>query len=157
MNFACTRKSKRTGTSIRAVVYQTEDASAELSPLSLVVAYHEDGITAPVASDFDCFTVGTRGVAYDSPLPDDQVQLMKWLIQNIEAVLESPKTTKNWTSTWLDVLKDNASKGFTPPVMPQFGYGDPKSYAIMEGAAARFKHNKNGAIRHGAESFNYYF
>lgn len=42
--------------------------------------------------------------------------------------------------------------------MPEYGYGDKVSYSILEGAVARFVNkNKNGAIRHGAECFNYYF
>jgi hypothetical protein len=48
------------------------------------------------------------------------------------------------------------------PKMPRFGFGDPKSYKIMVGAVARFVHNKNGAVRHGAvchgaEFYNYKF
>ena len=153
MNFECTRK--YSGSGPRAVVFQTcgEDA---LRPQSIVIAYEENGSVTPVASDFDCFTVGTRGVAFDSPLPAVQVELVKWLVHEIETLLESPQTDKAWTSCWLQVLKDNAAKGFHPK-MPTYGYGDPKSYAIMEGAVARFKYNGNGAVRHGSECFNFYF
>lgn len=41
------------------------------------------------------------------------------------------------------------------PVVPRYGYGDPKSYAIMECAVARL--SLCGAVRHGAECFNYFF
>ena len=153
MNFECTRK--YSGSGPRVVVLQTCEKEA-LRPQSIVVAYKENGFVTPVVSDFDCFTLGTRGVAFESPLPKDQVELLKWLIQKIVTILDSPQTDKSWTSCWLDVLKDSASKGFTPKI-PAYGFGDSKSYAIMEGAVSRFQHNKNGAIRHGSESFNYYF
>ncbi|KAL3941823.1 MAG: hypothetical protein SGBAC_003869, partial [Bacillariaceae sp.] len=38
---------------------------------------------------------------------------------------------------------------------PPYGYGDPKSYGIMEKAASRMK--DTGAVRHGSECFNYGF
>lgn len=60
-----------------------------------------------------------------------------------------------WTSCWLNnVLKPSALKGFMPAV-PRFGFGDPKSYAIMECAVGRL--STCGAVRHGAECFNYFF
>lgn len=66
--------------------------------------------------------------------------------------LNRPST---WTSCWLNnVLKPSAIKGFIP-VVPRFGFGDPKSYAIMEGAVGRLC--ICGAVRHGAECFNYFF
>lgn len=39
--------------------------------------------------------------------------------------------------------------------MPRFGFGDPKSYSVMEMAVKRVQ--ENGAVRHGPECFNYYF
>ncbi len=69
--------------------------------------------------------------------------------------LRSSRRHPTWTSCWLNqVLKPSASKGFMPSV-PRYGYGDPKSYAIMECAVARL--SKCGAVRHGAECFNYFF
>jgi len=154
MNLSCIRaKDKFSGP--RAVVLQTsESVNSTLSPQSLVIAYEEDGNVTPVASDFDCFLVGTRGVNYVTPLSKDQVDLVKWLITQIETILDSPITSQSWTSRWLEVLKESASKGFYPE-MPEFGFGDPKSYAIMEAVVSRMKNN--GAVRHGAECFNYFF
>jgi len=153
MNFVCTRKYKGKGP--RAVVLQTSvTAEAALSPQSLVIAYEENGSVAPVASDFDCFLVGTRNVRYVTPLPKDQVTLLNWLLSQIESILDSPKSPMSWTSRWLDVLKQSAENGFYPE-LPEFGFGDPKSYAIMEEAVSRMK--VNGAVRHGAECFNYFF
>ena len=153
MNGACVRKYKGSGP--RAVVLQT-CLSEALRPQSLVVAYEEDGCVTPVASDFDCFILGTRGVVYDSPLPDDQVELTKRFVGDIQKILENPGQ-KSWTSRWLEVLKDNAVKGLETTV-PEYGFGDPKSYDIVKGAVSQFVHkNKNGAVRHGAECFNYVF
>lgn len=39
--------------------------------------------------------------------------------------------------------------------MPQFGFGDPISYSLMELAVNQL--NRDGCVRHGAECFNYYF
>lgn len=153
MNFTCIRKYKGEGP--RAVVLQLSEAPDDaLSSKSLVVAYEEYGKVTPVASDFDCFLVGTRGVSYETSLPREQVELLKWLVAQMETILDSPSTSASWTSRWLEVLKESAAKGFYPE-MPEFGYGDPKSYAIMKHVVGRLK--DNGAVRHGAECFNYYF
>ena len=83
--------------------------------------------------------------------------MMKDLLVSIEKILKSPDD-ESWTSRWLGVLKDSAMKNKSYPPMPKYGYGDKVSYSIMEGAISRFvDKNKNGAIRHGAECFNYYF
>lgn len=155
MNFSCTRCSNYKGHGPRAIVYQT-CAQKALCPQSLVIAYEENYSVTPVASDFDCFTVGTRGVVYDEPLPNEQVDLMKWLVNEIDLVLANPGK-KHWTNRWLDVLKNNAHKSGSKLKVPEYGYGDPKSYAMMEGAVSHFIKNRNGAVRHGAECFNYGF
>ena len=54
----------------------------------------------------------------------------------------------------VEVLKQEASNGFVPEV-PEYGFGDPKSYGIMEKAAKKLI--DTGAVRHGSECFNYYF
>ena len=35
----------------------------------------------PVVSDFDTFTVGSKGMDY-SPLPDDQASIMSWCLKH---------------------------------------------------------------------------
>jgi len=155
MNFICTRKYKGSGP--RAVVLQLSETVDDniFSPKSLVIAYEEYDRVTPVVSDFDCFLVGTRGVNYKTPLSQKQVEMMSWLLTQIELILESPCPSTSWTSRWLQVLKENAvAKGFFSE-MPKFGLGDPKSYAIMENVVSRLK--SNGAVRHGAECFNYCF
>jgi len=153
MNFSCIRKYKGKGP--RAVVLQVSETTDDaMSPKSLVVAYEERGRVTPVLSDFDCFLVGTRHVDFVTPLSKDQVDLVKWLLTQIETILDSPVTSKSWTSRWLEVLKESANKGFYPE-MPEFGFGDPKSYAIIKNVVERL--GESGAVRHGAECFNYFF
>jgi len=155
MNFTCVGKEHKEG-SPKAVILQTCDLNA-LCPHSIVLAYEENGKVRSVVSDFDCFTIGTRGVHYDQPLPSDQVEMMKHVVAATELLLETPNE-KSWTSRWLDVLKEYEVKKKSRAPMPEYGYGDKVSYSILEGAVARFVNkNKNGAIRHGAECFNYYF
>jgi len=131
-----------------------------MDPRGLIMAYEEDGRILPVVSDFDCFTMGTRGVAYTTPLPNEQVELLEWCVSKIDSVLDqhnnddSSSSDVGWTSRWLEVLKASAADGFHPTV-PRFGFGDATSYSIMENAVSHLK--TNGAVRHGAECFNYYF
>ena len=73
---------------------------------------------------------------------------------NIESVLDQPFSADTWTKRWLEILKQAAIKGFYPK-MPRFGFGDPKSYALMGKAVESLQ--DTGAVRHGAECFNYFF
>lgn len=83
------------------------------------------------------------------------MQLIQWLVEEIGVILEI-SAKDHWTHLWFDVLKKNAVQGFKPKV-PLYGYGDPISYAIMEGAVSCFAHNRKGVVSHGAECFNYRF
>jgi hypothetical protein len=112
-------------------------------------------------SDFDCFLVGTRRVQYTLPLPKDQQEVLKWCVTQIERIanrlLEEAergvkRKKKPWSLMWLEILKEEAS--FHPEI-PQFGFGDPVSYSIVTNAVERLC--LSGAVRHGAECFNYYF
>lgn len=131
------------------------------SPLSeyflSLVAYEEHSRVMPVVSDFDCFLTGTRGVKYKQPIPADQVDLVKWSVDNISDVLDdqvATKATKGWMETWFGVLRKAAMKGFYPKT-PKYGNGDPRSYEIIEVAVSRL--SETGCVRHGAECFNYFF
>ena len=171
MNFKAVRHVPSDPGEPTPVVYQT-DAEFPMSPRTLVVAYEEKtgdtGRVLPVVSDFDCFTVGTRGVKFDEPLPPDQVELVKWTVTNIESVLDQPFSADTWTKRWLEILKQAAIKGYYPK-MPRFGFGDPKSYALMGKAVESLQDTyalmgkaveslqDTGAVRHGAECFNYFF
>jgi hypothetical protein len=137
------------------VVYQF-DADHAMKPQTLVMAYEENGTVTPVVSDFDGFLLGWRREAlwFGCNLPREQENLMMWCIKHIEQILDSRPTTDTWTVRWLEVLKKEASTGFIPEI-PEYGFGDPKSYSIMEEAARRLI--DTGAVRHGSECFNYYF
>ena len=79
MNFATTRISndpRKTATGNYPVVLQLneDNAISDLYPRFLFVAYQDinTGKATPVASDFDCFLMGTRAVDYPKPLPQNQ-------------------------------------------------------------------------------------
>lgn len=160
MNFASIKNGCETGTP-RAVVWQYTDPYLPpnepdpdpMMPQTLLMAYEENGRVMPVVSDFDCFLLGTRGVRFCNPLPDEQVELVHHMISGVEQILKDCKEgkTNSWTLSWLNVMKH--SKHHTN--MPKYGFGDPKSYAIMKCAVQRLK--EFGAVRHGAECFNFYF
>jgi len=136
------------------VLIQNDRDLDPFNPFELLMAYEENGRVLPVVSDFDSFLVGTRGVAYTSPLPSDQVEIMKNSLNCIEAVLGSPPRPEGWTSRWIEVLKTQTEAGYHP-VTPRFGFGCPKSIGIVQNAAERLA--MTGAVRHGSECFNYYF
>merc|ERR1719359_2225464 len=98
----------------------------------------------------DCFVVGSRGMDFQ-PLAQSQVELVQWLLLHIEQVLKKPPQ-HGWMGTWLELLKTEGKKGFHPEI-PRFGFGDPTSCGIMEYAVR--KTHACGAVRHGAECFNF--
>ena len=131
-------------------VYQL-DLDDPMNPSGLLVAYAEAEVK-PVISDFDTFTVGSLGMEYN-PVAPEQIELMHWSLNHAAELISSP-TASGWMSRWLDVLKAEARKGFHP-TLPKYGFGDPTSYALIGdvvGCTAAC-----GAVRHGAECFNFYF
>lgn len=153
MNFATLRAQPKRDAP-RACVFQHADAGEPMNPFELLMAYEEHSRVMPVVSDFDCFLVGTQSVTFSSPLPPDQLEVLSWSVSEIENVLATSIVGDSWTVRWLEVLKKAAREGIHPEI-PQFGFGDPKSYAIMKSAVSHLK--DTGAVRHGAECFNYYF
>lgn len=139
--------SKDQGIAMRGLTAEEEDATGAPK----VVA--KEHVVLPVASDLDAFLIGSKGMTY-SPLPPEQVDLTRWAVKQIEGVLDAPVAGASWTRRWLDVLKREAEKGFHPEP-PPYGFGDPTSYSIMS-AAVDWARN-SGAVRHGAECFNFYF
>ncbi|OEU23623.1 hypothetical protein FRACYDRAFT_233793 [Fragilariopsis cylindrus CCMP1102] len=107
----------------------------------------------PCVSDFDCFMVGSRGVKYKEQVPEEQLDILKWGVNETEKILAN-ESTDSWTERWLDGLKECASKGFQPKIPPG-GYSDPKTQFIFDHAIERL--SSTGCVRHGAECFNYYF
>jgi len=128
-----------------------------MSPQYLVMAYEENNTVKPVVSDFDGFLMGWRREAlwFGCTLPRDQEALMLWSIEQTQRILEEPGED-SWTIRWLNVLKEEATGGNPNiPMTPKYGFGDPKSYSIMEAAAKKLL--DSGAVRHGSECFNYGF
>lgn len=139
------------GNSVPNVVLFQYDTADPMNPLGLLVAYAEAKVK-PVVSDFDTFTVGSKGMSYQ-PTPDNQVELINWALGHLEDLLNSPDD-KAWTSRWLEVLKKENERGFHPD-LPKFGFGDPTSYALIGDVVTTTE--GCGAVRHGAECFNFYF
>ena len=54
---------------------------------------------------------------------------------------------------WLNVLKEESQKGFHP-ALPKYGSGDPTSYGLIGSIVGAM--SMCGAVRHGAEYFNFY-
>jgi hypothetical protein len=138
----------------RVVLYQN-DHENPMNPHGLLIAYAEDNVK-PVVSDFDTFTVGSRGMSYvELPeTPENQQQtLAKWAISKTVEILRNPGAT-SWNSRWLAVLREANAEGFHPFV-PKYGFGDATSYRLIE-SVIRATH-ESGAVRHGSECFNFYF
>jgi len=139
----------------KVVVWQMSKDSP-MQPRTLLIAYEEFGTVKPVVSDFDCFLLGSRGVKYDKPISQDQVELTKWTVRNIGKVLDDRATsgsTAGWMSTWFKVQKNAVLDGYSPKT-PPYGHGDPTSYDIVKVAVSRLQ--DTGCVRHGAECFNLY-
>jgi len=132
------------------VVLLHTDLETPMNPWGLVMAYEESRVL-PVVSDFDPFLFASTSMKYASILPEDE-DLMKWCLNGVSEVLQTG--SKSWTSSWLQRLKQEAEKGFHPEI-PKFGFGDATSCRIVEDLVKST--NFCGAIRHGAECFNWYF
>lgn len=139
------------GDSRPSVCLYQHDLADPMNPLGLLIAYQEKEVK-PVVSDFDTFTVGSRGIRYDAT-PSEQVELIHWALDHTAELL-TQDNTKGWTGHWLEVLKEENAKGFHPN-LPEFGFGDPTSYKLIEDVVGELK--ECGAVRHGAECFNFYF
>eukprot|EP00929_Paragymnodinium_shiwhaense_P034162 TRINITY_DN18628_c0_g1_i1.p1 TRINITY_DN18628_c0_g1~~TRINITY_DN18628_c0_g1_i1.p1 ORF type:complete len:805 (+),score=184.62 TRINITY_DN18628_c0_g1_i1:128-2542(+) len=132
------------------VVFQYDQEDV-MNPRGLLVAYAEE-LVKPVVSDFDTFTVASCGMSYEA-IPEDQGSLITWSLEHTEAIIKSPDH-QNWTSRWIDVLRKENERGFHPH-LPLYGFGDPTSYSMI-GQVVQAT-GKVGAVRHGAECFNFYF
>jgi len=133
----------------RVVLYQF-DKENPMNPHGLLLSYAE-ACVKPVVSDFDTFTVGSRGMCY-TPLPQEQQQLALWSMDRTEEILRRPGAS-SWNSRWLEILDAN-EKGFHVDV-PKYGFGDATSYRLIQAIVEAVR--DSGAVRHGAECFNFYF
>jgi len=134
----------------KVVLFQNDEADA-MNPRGLLIAYAEKFVK-PVVSDFDTFLIASKGMEYE-PLPDEQAKLVLWTLEHTEAILQTPDHNP-WTVRWLEVLKKENERGFHPK-FPKYGFGDPTSYKFIGDIVNETA--DCGAIRHGAECFNFYF
>eukprot|EP00931_Biecheleriopsis_adriatica_P121847 TRINITY_DN9690_c0_g1_i1.p1 TRINITY_DN9690_c0_g1~~TRINITY_DN9690_c0_g1_i1.p1 ORF type:complete len:831 (-),score=189.00 TRINITY_DN9690_c0_g1_i1:269-2761(-) len=139
------------GNSVPTVVVYQQDLADPMNPLGLLVAYAEKSVK-PVVSDFDTLLVGSTGIKYEQ-LPAKQKDLVMWSLDRAEELIRMP-TQKGWTSRWLEVLKESAMNGFHPDI-PKLGFGDGVSVSFIQDVVEVTENC--GAVRHGAECFNYYF
>ena len=56
--------------------------------------------------------------------------MIHWALDHTAELLKQDNT-KGWTGHWLEVLKEENAKGFHP-TLPEFGFGDPTSYKLIE-------------------------
>lgn len=133
-----------------AVLYQYDECDP-MNPRGLVIAYAEATVK-PVVSDFDALLVGSSGTLYE-PLPAEQVKAMSWTLDSAQEILEKPGD-ESWTSRWLNVLEREMEQGNHPSI-PSCGFGDPTSNRIIRKIIDFTA--PCGAVRHGAECFNFYF
>ena len=127
-----------------------DNRHSDLCPHNLLMAYEENGKVVPVVSDFDGFLVGTKRIRFDQGLPSEQLELVRAEIQIAKQILEGRASGDSWAARWMYAARDYKAK--QPPI-PRFGFGDDKSYRLMEGAVRQMSRT-DGAVRHGAECFN---
>lgn len=134
----------------RVVLYQA-NLENPMCPHGLLMSYAEATVK-PTVSDFDTFIVGSRGMMYET-LPPSQVELARWMLQRTKQIFETPDR-HSWTTRWLDVMKSAVQEGRHWEV-PTNGFGDSTSIRLIE--AAMEATQEFGAVRHGAECFNFIF
>lgn len=145
--------SARSDSEPKVVLYQFDQLDP-LNPHGLLIAYAERSVK-PVVSDFDLFTVGCKGVKFDTPLDSSQSDIAVWMLKNAREVLPKLKEEgKTWSSRWLEVMSEWRDQGFYPET-PKYGFGDRLSSSLVSAIVQRTK--DSGAVRHGAECFNLYF
>jgi hypothetical protein len=132
----------------------------------------------PVASDLDAFTIGSTSIEYPA-LPEEQLPFLHSLLKHIEFILATPDSD-SWMHRWLHVLKQDLDSGHAPLQATdsggkprrrsyiagsfgqkredgRYGFGDKLNQEIIKGAVSSSVKHLHGAVRHAAESFNYYW
>merc|ERR1740117_1428792 len=132
------------------VLFQVDEGDP-MNPHGLLIAYAEKSVK-PVVSDFDTFLAGSRGMEYPVLAPE-QVKMQVWALDHCEQILKTPGPG-SWTTRWLQVMNKATAEGFKAEV-PKFGFGDATSTRLIQEVVEAT--SETGAIRHGAECFNFYF
>lgn len=132
----------------KVVLYQFDSENA-LNPHGLLIAYAETFVK-PVVSDFDTFTIGSKGFNYATLAPDQQKLAMQAL-KHTENILEKKKSS--WSEAFIEIYESTPHD--SKPVMPKYGFGDATSIELIESVITSCV--ESGAVRHGAECFNFSF
>jgi cAMP-dependent protein kinase regulator len=138
------------GKSPEIVLFQWDDMDV-MNPRGLLVAYAEEYVK-PVVSDFDTFTVASKGVKYEE-MPNEYANLMLWGLGHTESVFKTPDH-QAWTSRWIEIKRQEAEKG-RHVTLPRYGFGDATTVDLIAGVCEATK--ACGAVRHGPECFNFDF
>jgi hypothetical protein len=142
------------GNSSPKVVLLQHDLADPMNPHGLLIAYAEKDVK-PVCSDFDTFTVGSKGIRYEA-LPPDQVSLVHWELDQCEHVCkEAEHESTGWNGHWLNVIGEAEAQGFHPSYPSAFGFGEATSTRFISDVVDAT--SLCGAVRHGAECFNLWF
>jgi len=143
--------------SLPSVVLYQHDMGDPMNPHGLLIAYAErdPDRVKPVCSDFDTFTVGSKGFKYVA-MPKEQLQLVHWELDQASHILDkAPAETTNWTSHWIKVTQAAEAGGYHPKYPSKFGFGEAVSTALISNVVDATK--SCGAVRHGPECFNFWF
>ena len=81
------------------------------------------------------------------------MKLIHWALDHTTELVANP-TAKGWMNRWLTIISQEALNGFHP-TLPKYGFGDPTSYGLIGKVVDAL--SSCGAVRHGAECFNFYF
>ena len=92
---------------------------------------------------------------YDA-MPVEQQQIIQWELDQTEHIVkEAPAESLGWTGHWLRVIKAAEDSGFHPSYPSKFGFGEVTSTRLISDVVDATA--SCGAVRHGAECFNFWF
>lgn len=132
----------------KVVLFQNDESDA-MNPRGLLIAYAEKYVK-PVVSDFDTYLVASKGMVYEK-IPSEQNDLAKLALRYAKGIFETPDS-QPWTNRWIKIIETEAQ---LRPVLPKYGFGDPTSTRLIADVVTETA--PCGAIRHGAECFNFSF
>ena len=89
-------------------------------------------------------------------MPVEQQQIIQWELDQTEHIVkEAPAESLGWTGHWLRVIKAAEDSGFHPSYPSKFGFGEVTSTRLISDVVDATA--SCGAVRHGAECFNFWF
>lgn len=139
----------------KVVLFSMKDDENPHCPHNLLVAYEEKDRVVPVVSDFDGFTIGTKRIKFEEPMPPEQVETMKETVRTARDVVTGNTEGKFWAEKWNYAKRNRFAREKKGTPKP-FGYGDPTTCKLVEAVVRKMTNfYKNGAVRHSFESFNF--